>query len=151
MRSCSHRSLDTGWLLPADPGLGHRVAPPSCCPWLQMRGGSSRLPPWPRTRGSSFWPFLCCRSLALLATAPDLRRGVTPLGRHPLGMGSSKLKPLTLDVGYLLSATHSVPVTATMPARQPKTGGSWWRGLTECGPLEKGMANHFSILALRTP
>ena len=29
--------------------------------------------------------------------------------------------------------------------------GSWWRGLTECGPLEKGMANHFSILALRTP
>ena len=33
----------------------------------------------------------------------------------------------------------------------PKTGGSWWRGLTECGQLEKGMANHFSILALRTP
>ena len=29
--------------------------------------------------------------------------------------------------------------------------GSWWRGLTECGPLEKGMANHFSIPALRTP
>ena len=23
-----------------------------------------------------------------------------------------------------------------------------WRVLTECGPLEKGMANHFSILAL---
>ena len=29
--------------------------------------------------------------------------------------------------------------------------GSWWRGLTECGPLEKGMANNFIILALRTP
>ena len=29
--------------------------------------------------------------------------------------------------------------------------GSWWRGMTECGPLEKGMASHFSILALRTP
>ena len=27
--------------------------------------------------------------------------------------------------------------------------GSWWRELTECGPLENGMANHFSILALR--
>ena len=25
-------------------------------------------------------------------------------------------------------------------------GGSWWRGLTECGPPEKGMANHFSGL-----
>ena len=36
-----------------------------------------------------------------------------------------------------------------MPAGQPKTGGSWWRGLTECGPLEKGTANHFSILALK--
>ena len=23
--------------------------------------------------------------------------------------------------------------------------------MTECGPLEKGMANHFSILALKTP
>ena len=32
----------------------------------------------------------------------------------------------------------------------PKTGGSWWRGLTECGPLEKGIASHFGILALRT-
>ena len=28
-----------------------------------------------------------------------------------------------------------------MPAGQPKTGGSWWRSLTECGPLEKGMAS----------
>ena len=35
--------------------------------------------------------------------------------------------------------------------RPPKTDGPWWRVLTKCGPLEKGMANHFSILALRTP
>ena len=33
----------------------------------------------------------------------------------------------------------------------PKTDGSWWRVLTKHSPLEKGMANHFSILALRTP
>ena len=33
----------------------------------------------------------------------------------------------------------------------PKTGGSWWRVLTKPGPLEKGMAKNFSILALRTP
>ena len=41
----------------------------------------------------------------------------------------------------------------TKPCRMgpPKTDRSWWRGLIECGPLEKGMANHFSILALRTP
>ena len=24
--------------------------------------------------------------------------------------------------------------------------GSWWRVLTKCGPLEKGIANHFSIM-----
>ena len=29
--------------------------------------------------------------------------------------------------------------------------GSWWRVLTKCGPLEKGMTNHFPILPLRTP
>ena len=23
---------------------------------------------------------------------------------------------------------------------------SWWRVMTKCGPLKKGMANHFSIL-----
>ena len=33
----------------------------------------------------------------------------------------------------------------------PQTHGSWWRGLTERSSLEKGLANHFSILALRTP
>ena len=29
-------------------------------------------------------------------------------------------------------------------------GGSWWGGLKECGPLEKGTANHFSILAINS-
>ena len=33
----------------------------------------------------------------------------------------------------------------------PKMNGSWWRVLTKRGPLMMGMANHFSILALRTP
>ena len=32
----------------------------------------------------------------------------------------------------------------------PKTDGSWWRVLTKRGPLEKGMVNHFTILAFRT-
>ena len=33
----------------------------------------------------------------------------------------------------------------------PKTDGLWWRVWTKRGPLQKGMANHLSILALRTP
>ena len=32
-----------------------------------------------------------------------------------------------------------------------KIDRSWWRVLTERGPLEKRIANHFSILAFRTP
>ena len=34
--------------------------------------------------------------------------------------------------------------------RPSKMDRSWWRVLTKHGPLEKGMVNHFSILALRT-
>ena len=30
-------------------------------------------------------------------------------------------------------------------------GQAWWRGLTQCGPLEKEMATHFSVLAWRIP
>ena len=37
------------------------------------------------------------------------------------------------------------------PVGPPKTDRSWWRVRTKCGPLEKGMASNFSILALRTP
>ena len=33
----------------------------------------------------------------------------------------------------------------------PKTDRSWWRVLKKHGPLEKGMANHFSVLALNSP
>ena len=33
----------------------------------------------------------------------------------------------------------------------PKTDGSQWRVLTKHGALEEGMANHSSILAVRTP
>ena len=83
----SHHPLDLGLLLPATtPGLRHGVAPPSCRPWPWMQGSSSRL-------------FLHLRILTFSATAPDLGRGVTPLGSHPLGMEYSWLLPLTSDVG----------------------------------------------------
>ena len=35
-------------------------------------------------------------------------------------------------------------------AGPPKVDGSWWKVLTKPSPLEKGTANHFSILSLRT-
>ena len=45
--------------------------------------------------------------------------------------------------------SNSVKLSHTRGAT--RDGRVMWRDLTECGPLEKGMANHFSILALRTP
>ena len=63
------------------------------------------------------------------------------------------LKPYsqkTSQSNHTRTTALSNSMKLAMPVGQPKTGRSWWRDLTECGPLEKGMANHFSILALRT-
>ena len=59
----------------------------------------------------------------LTAAPPDLERGVAPLGPP------AHTQPLLLGRGV-------APLS---------------RRLTECGPLEKEMANHFSIRVLRTP
>ena len=67
---------------------------------------------------------------------------------------ADRQKPQSQTTGQSDHMDHNlVYLSETKPCRvgPPKTAGSWWRGLTECGPLEKGMANHFSILALRTP
>ena len=45
----------------------------------------------------------------------------------------------------------SQTISQAMPCRDTQDNGSWWQVPTKHGPLEKGMANHFSILALRTP
>ena len=79
--------------------LGLGVAPPGHCPWPQVQGSSSPLPPLASDLGSSSRLFLHCRSLALSAAASDLRRGVTPLGCCSSGMGSSRMLPLTSEVG----------------------------------------------------
>ena len=113
-----HGIASLGSLAPAQPPfLGCGVGPPSRHPWPGAWGSSSPLLPlslglgsW--GVGSSTWPlpltsdlgsssqlFLHHCSLALLAAAPDLGRGVTSIGRRPSGMGSSQLLPLTSDVG----------------------------------------------------
>ena len=52
------------------------------------------------------------------------------------------------------SQSHHTRTTALSNSEKPRHAvwgnqedGSWWRVLTECGPLEKGTANYFSILA----
>ena len=57
-----------------------------------------------------------------------------------------RFTPISSDIHGLkknfLNHVHAMLCRAT------KRDESWWRVLTKCGPLEKGIANHFSILAL---
>ena len=98
-------TLDEGYVLTtAPPDLERGIAPlgppaPAQSPLLGRGVVHLGSRPSPQTQSSSSWPFLCCHSLALLAAAPDLGLGVTPLGHCPSGMGSSQLLPLTSDVG----------------------------------------------------
>ena len=59
-------------------------------------------------------------------------------------------RKLTNLISWTIALSESVKLWA-MQSRATQEGWSWWRVLTKCGPLEKGMTNHFSILALRTP
>ena len=71
---------------------GHGVAPLGHCPWPWTWGNSSSCCPWPPTLGISFWPppwsWTWDNSSwpppfghgVLPASAPDLGRGVAPLG-----------------------------------------------------------------------
>ena len=89
-------TFDKGYLLTAAlPDLQIGMVPlgppaPMQPPLLGLGVAPPGHPPCPQTRGISSWPFLCCHSLALSAAAPDLRRGVAPLGCH-----SSNMSPPT--------------------------------------------------------
>ena len=59
-------------------------------------------------------------------------------------------RKLTNLITWITALSNSKKLWA-MPCRATKTDGTWWWVLAKPGPLEKGMANHFSVLALRTP
>ena len=58
-------------------------------------------------------------------------------------------RKLTNIITWTTALSNSVKLWS-MPCRATKMDRSWCRVLAKCGPLEKGMANHFSIPALRT-
>ena len=99
-------TLDGEYLLTtAPPDLERGVAP--LCPPVTAQPpllGCGVAPfgrrPWPRVGGSSSWLLLRCHSLALSAGAPDLGRGIAPLGRScAVAAWHSQLSPLTSDLG----------------------------------------------------
>ena len=91
--------------VPAQPPLlGRGVAPPNCSPWPRAWGSSSWPPPLTSDLGQLLSAVPAPSQPGTLSCCPDLGRGATLLGRCPSGMGSSRLLPLTSDVGQLLLA-----------------------------------------------
>ena len=99
--------------------------------------------------------------------SPRPRSGAEATRRYPTSRVPARQQALSEGIGGQTDRNHNHrkltnPITSPQPyltqwnyepchVGSPKTDGSWWRVLTKCGLLEKRMANHFSILALRTP
>ena len=68
--------------------------------------------------------------------------------------GQTNWKPQLQKTDQSDHMDHALPNSVklwAMPIWPPKMDRSWRRILTKCCSLEKGMVNHFSIPALRTP
>ena len=115
------------------------------------KGGGEEIP---HIQGKEQW---LCFAGAAVKRYPTPKVRENPSKTVGVARGHQRantLKPYsqkTSPSNHTRTTALSNSVKLSMPVGQPKTGGSRWRDLTECGPLEKGMANHFSILALRTP
>ena len=97
---------------------------------------------------------LCWSSREEIPHDQGKRNPSKPVGAERGHQRADRLKPQSETTRQSNHMDHSlVYLNETKPCHvgPSKMDGSWWRGLTECGSLEKGMANHFSILALRTP
>ena len=97
---------------------------------------------------------LCWNSHEEIPHVQDKRNPSKMIGAKRGHQRAGRLKPQSHKTSQSDHMDHSlVSLNETKPCLvgPPKTAGSWWRVLTECGPLENGMANHFSVLALRTP
>ena len=80
---------------------------------------------------------------------PKVKRNPSKTVGVPRGhQRANTLKPYSQKTSQ---SNHTRTTALSNSMKLSHAHGSWWRDLTECGPLEKGMANHFSILALRTP
>ena len=74
---------------------------------------------------------------------PEARRDDRPSSLH--------WQEDSLLLSHLGSSYDPTPMQFHSKVEPPKADGSQWRVLTKRGPLEKTMADHFSIFALRTP
>ena len=81
-------------------------------------------------------------SKGFLPTVADI------MGISRTSTGDTQTQSISASVESLGPGVHKVCLN---PLRVSKVDRSWWTVLTKHGPLEKGMANHFSFLALGIP
>ena len=122
---------------------GHRRAERSYSTLKVRRGGGEEI------------PLVQVKEQWLRLARADVKRNPSKMGDVARWhQRADTLKPYSQKTSQSNHTRNTALSNSMKPSHalgQLKTGGSWWRGLTECGPLEKGIANHFSILALRTP
>ena len=119
---------------------------------FKVRRGSREMIPLIQGKGAA--AALCWSSPEEIPHVQGKRNPSKVVGIAREHQRADTLKPYSHKTSQSDHMDHSlVQLNETKPCcvGPPKIGGSWWRGMTECDPLEKGMANHFSILALRTP
>ena len=135
--------------------------------WLRDAGAASRREETPYIQGQKWWLWrdtprarqgaaavLCWSSREEISHIQGKRNPNKMAGTERGHQRADRQKQQSQKTNQSDHTDHSlVQLSETKPCHvgPPKMDGSWWRVLTKCGPLEKGMANHFSILALRTP
>ena len=87
------------------------------------------------------------------AASPSQQEACTAYCPHPSEGRQNEThnhRKLTKMITFI-TTLHNLMKLWDILCRATQDDGSWWRVLTKCGPLDKGMANYFRILALRTP
>ena len=136
--ACWHRPFFRRSLLPLPkPGYREGTAPPV----------SRRL--------KIYWAWTCPpeQDPVFPTTSPSHPEASTsPLSSSIIGQ--TQWKPQSQITNQTDHVDHSLVQLSETVSRvmwAPKMDGLWWRVLPKRGPLEKGTANHFSLLAYRTP
>ena len=94
---------------------------------------------------------LCWSSSEEIPHAQDKRNPRKMVGLARGHQRADTLKPYSQKTNHARTTALSNSMKLSHAHRATQDGQVTVESLTECGLLEKGMANHFRMLALRTP
>ena len=102
-----------------------------------------------------YWAWPCPSGQDLVSPSVSLSHQEASISLYPSPSEgrqneNQNLRKLTNLITWTTALSNSMKLWA-MPCRATQDGWVTVESSDKCGPLEKGMANNFSILALRTP